>query len=127
VNKRNNWDEIVSVFIQVGRAGVYLYKYPSNLVPDILLVHTTNEDGTECSETWAQNSGAGESPKINNTTFTTRRNSKIKNNLFLISVNRHVVFLGGYYCWFYQALKYEKQNLLQMNEVIYTPLYGSER
>ena len=31
----------------------YLHKYPSNLVPVILLIHTTKEDGTECSETSA--------------------------------------------------------------------------
>ena len=31
----------------------YMYKYPSSLVPVILLVHTTFEDGTECSETSA--------------------------------------------------------------------------
>ena len=28
----------------------YLYKYPSSLVPAILLVHMTYDDGTECSE-----------------------------------------------------------------------------
>jgi hypothetical protein len=30
---------------------LYVYKYPSNLVPVILLVHMTYEDGTECSKT----------------------------------------------------------------------------
>jgi len=32
---------------------LYMCKYPSNLVPVILLVHMTYEDGTECSETSA--------------------------------------------------------------------------
>jgi hypothetical protein len=48
VNNTNNWDETVRIFIQVY---LYLCKYLSNLVPVILLVHTTYEDGTECSET----------------------------------------------------------------------------
>jgi len=34
-------------------SNLYLYIHPSNLVPVILLVHTTYEDGTECSETSA--------------------------------------------------------------------------
>jgi hypothetical protein len=34
---------------------LYRYKYPSSLVPVILLVHTTYEDGTECSKTSAHN------------------------------------------------------------------------
>jgi hypothetical protein len=32
---------------------LHLYKYPSSLIPVILLVHTTYEDGTEYSETLA--------------------------------------------------------------------------
>jgi hypothetical protein len=32
---------------------LYLYTYPSSLIPVIFLVHTTYEDGTECSETSA--------------------------------------------------------------------------
>jgi hypothetical protein len=34
-------------------SNLYLYKYRRNLVPVILLVHMTYEDGTDCSETWA--------------------------------------------------------------------------
>jgi hypothetical protein len=32
---------------------LYPYKYPSNLIPAILLLHMTFEDGTECTETSA--------------------------------------------------------------------------
>jgi hypothetical protein len=39
---------LVGYFIQVY---LYLYEYLSNLIPVNLLVHTTYEDGTECSET----------------------------------------------------------------------------
>jgi len=48
VNNKNNWDKTARVFTQVY---LYLYEYLSNLVPVILLVPTTYEDGTECSET----------------------------------------------------------------------------
>jgi hypothetical protein len=43
-------------------------------------------------------------------------------------MNRQFVFLSGYYCWFYQEMKYKKQNLLKINGVtaMYTPLNGSE-
>jgi hypothetical protein len=34
---------------------LYRYKYPNNLVPVILLVHMTYEDGTECSKASAHN------------------------------------------------------------------------
>jgi len=44
VNKKNNWDEIAKIFIQVK---VNVSKYPNNFVPVILLVHTTYEDGTD--------------------------------------------------------------------------------
>ena len=44
VNKKNNWDEIAKVFIQIK---VNPYKYPINLVPVILLVHMTYEDVTD--------------------------------------------------------------------------------
>ena len=44
VNKKNNWDEIAKVFIQVK---VNISKYPNNLVPVILVVHTSYEDGTD--------------------------------------------------------------------------------
>jgi hypothetical protein len=48
VNNKNKWGETARVFMQVY---LYLYEYLSNLIPVILLVHTTYEDGTECSET----------------------------------------------------------------------------
>ena len=43
-------------------------------------------------------------------------------------MNRQFVFLGGYYCWFDQEMKYKKRNLLKMNAVtaIYIQLNGSE-
>ena len=41
VRTKNNLEEI------------YLYKYPSNIVPVILRPYTTYEGGTECSETSA--------------------------------------------------------------------------
>jgi len=47
VNNKNNWDEVVRVFRNVY---LHLYECLSNLIPVILLVHTTYEDGTECSE-----------------------------------------------------------------------------
>jgi hypothetical protein len=32
---------------------LYLYQYPSNVGPVTVIVYTTYEDGTGCSETWA--------------------------------------------------------------------------
>jgi hypothetical protein len=48
VNNKNNWGETLRVFIQVY---LYPYEYLNILVSVILLVQTTYEDGTECSET----------------------------------------------------------------------------
>jgi hypothetical protein len=62
---------------------------PSNLVPIILLVHTTYEDGTECSETSAHKIQTAENHlKEKNTTFRTRRRFEIKNNNDNISAIR---------------------------------------
>ena len=42
---------------------LYLHKYPSNLIPVILLVHMTYEDGTVFRNIGTQNSEAGNHPK----------------------------------------------------------------
>ena len=46
----------------------YLYKYPSSLVPAILLVHMTYDDGTVFRKVGTQNSDTRESPKRKGTT-----------------------------------------------------------
>jgi hypothetical protein len=57
-------------FVFIGGVEKYVFKYTSNLIPFILLVYATYEDGTGCSETSAhKNSDAGESPKRENTTL----------------------------------------------------------
>ena len=49
---------------------LYLYKYPSNLVPVILFAHKTYEDDTECSKMQA--------PKRKKTIFTTQQKFEIR-------------------------------------------------
>jgi len=50
---------------------IYLYKYPSNLVPVIIHAYTTYEDGTDwvLRNVGTYNSDAGESPERKNTTY----------------------------------------------------------
>jgi hypothetical protein len=44
--------------------GIYRGKYPSSLVPVILIVHTNYEDGTVFRNVGTQNSGAEKLPKM---------------------------------------------------------------
>jgi hypothetical protein len=77
-NPRRRKYESVSE-LAIFKSNLYLYRYPSNLVPVILPAYTTYDDGTECSETSAQNIQTSGSPKRNNVTFRTRHRFEIKN------------------------------------------------
>jgi hypothetical protein len=59
---------------------LYLYKYLSNLVPLILLVHVTYEDGTDrvLQNVSTYSSDARESPKRKNIIFTTWQKFEMK-------------------------------------------------
>jgi hypothetical protein len=63
---------------------LHLYKHPNHLLPVILLVSMTYEDGTNrvFQNIGTENTDADKSPKRKNTTFTAQGEFEIKNHLY---------------------------------------------
>ena len=69
-------NSLYSFFLVIPRRLNFICRVSEHCSISIGLVHTTEQ----CSETTAQNSDAGESPKRKNTVFTTRRKLKSGTN-----------------------------------------------